>query len=295
MSSPLAVLNSLDRRWIFLAIALAVAIPILFQVGSDESPSPSTIELFNKIESLPEGSRVMIPVDFDPNSSAELMPMAYSFARHCCLRRHKIYFVTVWGQAPPMIDAVVKTVVEAEFGTGDRPYVYGEDYVNLGFVAGEAVAISQLSSGIRIAKSHDVRGTSLDRLPVMTDVVSVKEMALIIVASGGFPGAKEWVQYAGTPCNIPLAAGCTGVQSTQLFPYYPNQLLGLVSGIRGANEYESMLAAKYPDPYAQLIKRPAGLRGGPQRWAHRLMIALIILGNGIHIANRVQRTSQHDS
>ena len=169
-----------------------------------------------------------------------------------------------------LFDATIKTVVQSEFGRGDRPYQYGIDYVNLGFVAGDAVAISQLTSDIRKARSQDMQGTSLDSLPVMNDVVSLQDMQLLITPSAGFPGAKEWVQ---------------------LFPYYPDQLVGLVTGIRGANEYESMLASKYPVPYAEMSKRPASLRGGPQRWAHRLMISLIVLGNAIHFANRYRRSS----
>ncbi|WP_010586093.1 hypothetical protein [Schlesneria paludicola] len=290
-SSLLDVLNSLDRRWIFLTMAIAVAAPILFQIGSDETPSPPSKRLFDYVETLPAGSHVLLAMDFDPNTSAELMPMALAFTRHCCLRQHKLYFVTLWGTGLPMIDQTIKTVIEEEFSGGDNPYRYGKNYVNLGYLAGEAVAINQLTSDIRKARSQDVRGISLDDLPIMKDVSSLKEMQLILNASGGDPGAKQWVQYAGTPLGIPLAAGCTGVQSTQLFPYYPDQMLGLVTGIRGANEYESMLAAKYPDPYAQMSKRPASLRGGPQRWAHRLMIALIVLGNGIHLANRFRRSS----
>lgn len=283
-------LNVLDRRWIFLAMALAVAAPILLGIGSDESPSPPTKRLFDRIEQMPEGSRVLISVDFDPNSAAELAPMALAFTRHCCLKHHKIYFVTIWGTAIPVMDATIKTVVQGEFGEGDRAYKYGVDYVNLGFVAGEAIAISQLSTDIRKARPQDMQGSSLDNLPMMQNVESLQDMQLIVTPSAGFPGAKEWVQYAGTPHKIPLAAGCTGVQSTQLFPYYPDQLVGLVTGIRGANEYESMLATKYPQPYAEMSRRPASRRGGPQRWAHRLMIGLIVLGNAIHFANRSRRS-----
>ena len=290
-SSWLDKLNVLDRRWIFLAMAMADAAPILLGIGSDESPSPPTKRLFDRIEAMPEGSKVLMSIDFDPNSAAELSPMAQAFSRHCCLRRHKIFFVTIWGTALPLLDSTIKSVVQVEFGTGDRPYVYGEDYVNLGFVAGDAVAIHQLTSDIRKARSQDMRGTNLDSLPIMDGVTSLQDMQLILTPSAGFPGAKEWVQYAGTPHKIPLAAGCTGVQSTQLFPYYPDQLVGLVTGIRGANEYESMLAAKYPVPYAEMQRRPASLRGGPQRWAHRLMIALILLGNAIHFANRYRKGS----
>lgn len=285
-------LNSLDRRWIFLAMALAVAVPVLMQIGSDESPSPPSKRLFDAIESLPEGSKILMALDFDPNSAAELMPMDLAFTRHCCLKRHKLYFLTIWGTGLPLIDSTIKTVIEPEFGTGDHPYQYGVDYVNLGYLAGEAVAIKQLTSEIRNARSQDVRGTSLDKLPIFNGVPSLKEMQMIVNVSGGNPGAKEWVQYAGTPLHIPVTVGCTGVQSTQLFPYFPDQITGLVAGIRGANEYETMLAAKYPEPYSQMSKRPASRRGGPQRWAHRLMIGLILLGNGIHLANRYRRSSQ---
>lgn len=286
----LQTLNNLDRRWIFLAMALAVGLPILLGIGSDETPSPPTRRLFDRMEELPEGSHILMSLDYDPNSAAELEPMAFAFTRHCCLRRHRIYFVTLWGTALPIIDSLMKDVIQSEFETGDRPFKYGEDYVNLGYLPGENVAIRQLSSDIRNARTQDVQGTNLSAIPMMEDVTNIKDIQLILNVSGGFPGAKEWVQYASTPYGIELAAGCTGVQSTQMFPYYPGQLLGLVAGIRGANEYETMLAAKYPQ-YQEMSKRPASRRGGPQRWAHRLMIALIVLGNVIYAANRSQRVA----
>lgn len=288
--SILEKLNVLDRRWIFLAMAVAVAAPILLGIGSDETPTASTKNLFDRLEELPAESRILMAMDFDPNSAAELSPMALAFTRHCGLRGHKIFFVTLWPAGMPMIDATIKTVIDGEFNAAKPVYKDGVDYVNLGYLAGEFAAIVQLSSDIRKTRSQDVQGRSLETLPIMNGVVSLKDMNLMISISGGDPGAKEWVQYASTPFNIPLAVGCTGVQSTQMFPYYPNQILALVTGIRGANEYETLLAAKYPDPYAQMAKRPASLRGGPQRWAHRLMIALIVLGNGIFIANRFRRT-----
>lgn len=285
----LETLNKLDRRWVFLAMAIAVALPILLRIGSDESPSPPTERLFDRIEQLPSGSRVLIAMDYDPNAAGELNPMALAFTRHCCLRRHKIYFITTWPGGLPMIDATLKTVVKTEFGSGENLYRDGVDYVNLGYVAGKAVVIAQLTSGIRKARSSDAQGRNLDSLPIMSGVSNLEDMQLMLNISGGYPGAKEWVQYASTPHHIPLGVGCTGVQSTQLFPYYPDQLVGLVSGIRGATEYETQLAAEYPVPYAEPSKRPARTLGGSQRWGHRLMIVLIILGNGIHFVNRYRK------
>ena len=285
----LDILNKLDRRWLFLAMVVAVALPILLGIGSVETPSEPTRRMFDLVESLPAGSRVLLSIDFDPNTAAELEPMSLSFTRHCCLKRHKLYLVTLWGTALPMVDGTIKSVIEGEFGVGGLPMKYGEDFLNLGYLAGENVAVSQLATDIRKARSQDVHGMSLDKLPMMRGVTSAQDMQLIINVSGGYPGAKEWVQYACTPFKIPLVAGSTGVQATQLFPYYPNQVRGMVTAIRGANEYETLLAQKYPAEAGQIAKRPASRRGGPQQWAHRLMIGLIVLGNGIHLANRARK------
>ena len=52
----LNVLRHLDRRWIFLVMAVAVALPFLFQVSFPEQPTQMVQDAFDAIEKLPEGS-----------------------------------------------------------------------------------------------------------------------------------------------------------------------------------------------------------------------------------------------
>jgi len=106
--------------------------------------------------------------------------------------------------------------------------------------------------------------------------------------SAGYPGAKEWVQY-GREAMKPdarLTSGSTGVQASQLFPYYPAQLSGLLVAVKGAAEYETLVTEKYPvDRNSERLEQ-GRIRMGPQLVAHLLMIALIILGNIAMIASR---------
>jgi hypothetical protein len=122
----------------------------------------------------------------------------------------------------------------------------------------------------------------------MENVSSLQDMKLVFTISTGYPGMKEWVQYAASPLGVKLAAGSTAVQAPQAYPYIPNQMLGLLAAIKGAAEYEAALAARYErfrDPQKnQAIKRMA-----PQFWAHLLIIGLIVLGNVSYFADRVQR------
>ena len=88
-------LKTLDRRWIFLAMLLAVAGPILAQQSFPEKPTRSVLDVFDYIENLDEGSNVLLSLDYAPSSDGELAPMATALIRHCCLKRHKMFFMTL--------------------------------------------------------------------------------------------------------------------------------------------------------------------------------------------------------
>jgi hypothetical protein len=275
-------LRNLDRRWIFLAMMLTVAIPILAQKSYFEGPTQTVRDAFNAVESLPQGSIVFMPLDFDPGTEAELGPMAVAFARHCCLRGHKIVFITLWPNGGPMIDQTINRVIRSEFGD---TYQYGRDYVNLGYRSGLEMVINVIATDLRAQFKTDKQNNSLDSLPLTRDMRSVADAQLIASVSGGTPGAKEWVQYAGRRLGIPVIGGATGVQSTQLYAYYPQQLAGLLPAIKGAAEYEKLLGDKYPR-FSGEDKTDAIRKMAPQLWGHLLIIALIILGNVVFLIDR---------
>lgn len=209
--------------------------------------------------------------------------MTTALIRHCCLKRHKMFFMTLYPDGLPLIESNIRTVIETEFAS--RKLKYGEDYVNLGFNNAEEVAIMVMGTDLKKMFPHDNYNTSLDEIPMTENISSLEDMMLIINISTGYPGVKEWVQYAASPYGIKLAVGSTAVQAPQAYPYMPNQILGLLAAIKGAAEYEMALAKKYPkykDP-----KLNDGIRRmAPQFWAHLLIIGLIVLGNGIYFAER---------
>jgi hypothetical protein len=117
------------------------------------------------------------------------------------------------------------------------------------------------------------------------DVKNIRDMKLIVNISAGWPGAKEWIQYAAAPYEIPTIIGCTGVTAPQLYPYYPNQMLGMLPAIKGAAEYEVALGEKYSQ-YASPETKQGLRRMSPQLVGHVLMVVLIILGNVVYFAQR---------
>lgn len=274
-------LARLDKRWVFAAMFVAVAVPILSGVRFKEEPSDKVKVVRDTIENLPRGSTIWMALDYDPASQGELQPMAAAFTRHCAERGHKIYFMTLWPAGSPMIERSVR-ILEDEY----PDYEYGVDYVNLGYRPGLEGVIKAVVSDLPDLYGSDVHGTSLDELEITKGLENIQNMDLIVNVSAGDPGAKQWVQYAATPYDIPMVCGTTGVQAPSLYPYIPAQLDGVLGAIKAAAEYEQTLIEAYPK-FKDMPAAQEGLRRmGPQLVAHLLMIVLILAGNVIFFADR---------
>ncbi|MCS7303534.1 MAG: hypothetical protein NZ602_00290 [Thermoguttaceae bacterium] len=284
-------LQNLDRRWIFLLMLLAVGCPMLADWPLPEKPTGLVRQTFEMIDRLPAGSKILLSWDWDPSAEGELGPMANAFVRHCCEKKHKMVFIALWPVGQQLIDDTIRQIIHTDY----PQLVYGRDYVNLGFKPGNEGVIKVLLTDLRQLYTTDALGTNIEKIPVMRGVNTVRDFDLVISVSGGYPGIKEWVQYASAayPNQIRLIGGTTGVSAPLLYPYIPDQLQGLLGAIKGAAEYEQLLLEKYPPLHNedrgkyQLALR----RMGPQLVAHLLMIGLIVLGNILYFAaRRAQRT-----
>ncbi len=295
--SALERLDKIDRRWIFLSMALAIAVPILWVdfTGKTlpEKPTIAVYGAFNAIETLPPGSKVFVSFDFDPASAGELQPMATSIIHHCAMRGLRIYGATLWAPGSPLIGATFEQVL------GDYPdYKYGVNMVDLGYQAGNEGVMKQVNTGFRTTFPNDSKGTPLSQIPMMEGIQKIADFDAMVSISAGSPGAKEWIQFSISPTltsrkPLRFVAGATGVQTPQLIPYYPVQLAGVLGAIKGAAEYEFLVneAATKLDPKKPIPPKylEAQRRMAPQTVAHSLMVVLIALGNIIFFAARAAR------
>ncbi len=285
-------LRNLDRRWIFLLMGLAVAVPLLMRFLPPNSATLMDRSVFEAIEDLPDGSRVLVSFDFDPGSQGELLPMAMAFARHCGFKRHKVYFMCLWPLGEPFIEDAMN-LLESEF----EGLEYGTDYMSFGYKPGGEAVIKNIIVDWKQLFITDSRKQSLDSIPMTANIKSAKAMDLIVNVCAGDPGAKQWVQYAATPAGLPMVAGCTGVQAPLLYPYIPDPMAGLLAAIKGAAGYEQILIERYPELGTKEMKNSrfsstaAFQRMGPQFVAHLLMLVLILLGNFIFLLDRKRGAS----
>jgi len=278
MSNMLEKVGTLDRRFIYIFIALAVIIPLLAQLEFPVKPSPIVDAIFDHIDAMPPGSKLILTADYGPSTVPENQPMFEAVARHALHKGLKLYVLTIWATGPPMIEDMKEAVIDVDFPN----MVEGTDWINLGYKAGNQGVINSAFSNFRQAFPTDINGANIDDVPMMDGIERLADFDMIVAIGSGFPGVKEWIQFGGDPSDVPMAGGVTAVEAPLLYPYYPSQLLGLMGGLQGAAEYEAALVAAYPqfEPTStQAIKNM-----GPQTVAHIVIIIFIILGNISYLA-----------
>lgn len=257
-------LASLDRRWIFLLIAISVILPMFFPIAIPEKVTDQTRGVYDAMEALPEGAVIMIPFEIWPSTLPETRPLAQAAVRHAFMRNLKVVSLSNIGAGGPSIAEGVLREEGAAFGK-----VYGVDYVNLGYKANYLAVLTGMGTSIRSIYPTDFSGTPLDSLPIMRGVDSYKDVQFVFAISDNAT-IDYWVSIVGARFGAPMGAGVTAVMAPKLFAYIDaKQMVGLLGGMKGGAEYES------------LIGRPDwATRGmGAQSLIHLIIIGFIVLGN----------------
>jgi len=273
--TTLQKLEKLDRRWVFLAMALAVAAPLFFKLGLAPKTTPPVKAFYDYIENLPPQSRVLCSFDYDPGSKAELDPMCIAVLQHLLEKGHRPVIITLWSTAPALIERNVNAICRDKYGKQ-----YGTDYVYLGLKEGREAVMVAMGKSIRSTFPVDFYRTPVDQLPLMNGVENYEQFQALINVSAGYPGTKEYVQYVTTRFAIPMLSGASAVSVPEYSAYYQSgQLKGLLTGITGAAEYEALLSKP-----GLAITAMDG-----QTMGHFVIIAFILFGNVVYFFLRRER------
>ena len=258
-------IGSIDRRWIFLIIAAVVIVPLIFPVGLPIRPTDTTKNVYDSIEKLPAGSKVLLSVEYSPSTRPENHPMTISILRHLFKNNHKVFITCLWPDGQFMAQDAINQVAKQEFNK-----TYGVDYVFLGFRPGNEAVVKGIVSNLRKLYTVDVYQKKIDEIPLMNGINNFKDFDFLFSSSAGFPGTIEWVQYASDPTGIPMASGVTSIQVNEVMPYVQaGQMVGVLAGMPGAAEYEALIGQKG--------SATSGMDA--QSVAHLVIVLFIILGN----------------
>ena len=267
-------LLGIDRRILFIIIAVCVVVPLLTRARTTMSVTQPVRGLYEAIDRLEPGSYVWLAADYDPGSMPELYPMNIALVEHLMRRDVKIISASLWSPGAPLSQRILD-LVAPKYGK-----TYGVDYVNLGFKEGREAVMLSTAENIRGTFPQDFFGTRWDQIPMLDGIRNLGDVKMIVAVSAGYPGLKEWIQQVGTRFNMTIGGGVTAVTAPEMYPYIQSgQLVGLLAGMKGAAEYE------------QLVDRPGlGIAGMvAQSSVHLMVVVFIIFANVVFLVEKRRR------
>jgi len=277
-------LMSIDRRWVFLLLALVCVITYAISFPIDITITYEVKNIYNFIDTLKPGDIIFVAIDYDPNSLAELHPMTYALVEHAWRKDLKIIFTALSQNGPGMADLAIRQISDSlavpKTYNGvtypARKIVNGKDYVFLGYKPYPALVIVGMGQNFRIPFPTDYYGVPLDERPMMKGVQNYEQVKCVVDISGT-SGVDMWIAYGQTRYNFPLALGLTGVMAADYYPYLNSgQVFGIMGGMLGAAQYE--LLANNPGRAYDAMR--------VQLFAHIVIILFIIMGNVGYLMTR---------
>jgi hypothetical protein len=187
-------MGTVDRRWIFLVIALVVIVPLFYPLGLPIRATATTQHVYDTIDALPHGSKVLVSCEYGPSTKPEIHPMVLSVMRHLFKNEHKVYVTCLWPDGQFLASDALDLVGRDEYGL-----TYGEDYVLLGFRPGNEAVVKGIVSNLRKLYTIDAKGTKITEIPMMEGVNRFEDFDFLFSASAGYPGTIEWVFWQACP------------------------------------------------------------------------------------------------
>jgi len=260
----------LDRRWIFLVVAIVVAIPIIHPLGLPVAITPDVRGVYDAIENLPEGSPILVSLDYEPGSTPECDPMAEALLTHCFRKNLRVTGMTV---------------IPVGVGTGENILALvsqkmgkkrGEDYTFLGFKAEQSASIVSIGISLQNTFRTDRYGNDTSTLPVLDGVRKLEDFAYLAVVHDDAT-LDNWVIYGQQVTGVKVGSLCTAVMAPGSYPFKnAKQITGIVGGLKGGSEYEKLLG----------IRAAASLGMDSQAVIHMFLIVIMILGNIAYLKTR---------
>jgi hypothetical protein len=267
-------LQAIDRRYIYIAVAILVSLPFLIRFTFPTVPTAPAKGLYDKIQSLKPGAVVLLSSDWGPDIMAECRPQARAVIEHVMRQRLRLGILSPLPEGVGLIQQVAQELARKYH------YVYGKDWINFGFRPSYDLMVMSMVKNVPGTLANDYQGKPLSRFQFMAGIRTIRDVSLCVDITGSV-SYGTWINWVYGQYRIPLGIGVTGVMVPTVFPYYDSgQFVGLLAGMKGAAEYETLL--HHPGDGVQMMQS--------QNAAHLLILLLILVGNvGYLLHQRAQR------
>ena len=204
-------------------------------------PTESDMKVIEIVNGLPRNSKVLILVNYGPESRYELETAMSALIVSLAEKNIGIAFATM---IPNGIEsafmAVEKSIENGSFGK--ERFVYGHEYTHLGFIVGGSIASYLIANNFGEVRERDIFDGRTDiRQPLMNGVNEISDFSAVFeFSSQTFDGIPGLVSFAATlhEKDIPKIAFCSSDMLPGYIPFQNSRYFdGLVGGFKSLSVF----------------------------------------------------------
>jgi hypothetical protein len=244
-------------RWVIAAVLFALTLlPAL--AGSQVVPIPTrpTSDLADfilTIYELQSDAPVLVAMDYQPALAGEMEAALTPVLNDLMINGKPLAFISTQPSGPLMVSRMMARMAQEPY---QHTYQAGQQYVDLGYLPGEAAGIQSFASQPRRAIGANGFNPNFWESPALSAISRLDEFSAVIVVTDNPDIGRIWVEQAGGwLSDTPLLMVISAQAEPMIRPYYDSgQVSGLVTGLAGGAIYENNrqgagLARAYWDSY----------------------------------------------
>lgn len=263
-------LQTIDRRVIYATLIIVILIPLFLpRLSLPIYPGRQSTDFYDTVQQVAKQSPnkiVIVDGQWSPSTRGENQWQAEAIITHLMMRHLHFAILSFDTQNNTVMQTQVVAPLAKKYG-----YVYGRDYVNWGYrpIAVFVPTVKGLVVDIPGTIKKDYKGTPLDQIPVMKGIRTRADVGALVEVTPT-ASADTWLGLFEQNNTPPFLFAPTAVMAPTYYPYIDTgQISGMLTGIKGAGDYEELLGT-----------RSFGTRAaGALSLAYALIILLIIIGN----------------
>jgi len=229
-------LGGLHWFWVGAIILVLIFIPLLNPLGLPISTNTWTVDAYDAILAVPDDMVIIWEDNWSIGGLADSEPGHTALMRIMLDNNIKFVMVSLTPDTPLLHTYITDAVGKYSESQGK---VYGVDWVQMGFLAGQEGALSLMAEDMHSAFASDYYGTPLSQLPLMDNVIDFNDVALVISGSSSQTWVEAPIRQWYTKYDVEVVSYTLSGGTVLSATYWPNNgIVGIIEGSRGGAELE---------------------------------------------------------
>jgi hypothetical protein len=229
-------------RWLIAGLLiLAVGLPLSTRIPvtpASKLQPPEVLNAFTLIGSLPSNAPVLVVFAYDPALSGELEAAASPLMDHLLLQGPRLALISTNPTGPALAERFLHDTSASPLVAGHN-YLAGQQYVNLGYLAGGSSGVLYFAISPAEAAPFTMDDQQAWQLPPLQGIQKLSDFAAIIVLTDNADSGRVWIEQTGSTIgNTAMLMVISAQAEPMILPYYDSgQIKGLVTGLAGGEAY----------------------------------------------------------